>query len=79
MLQFLVKGKTKKKGEFSTKGPRISRKAKGKGKEDEPCTPSASTDGEEYEGHDNHSEFLYHQSENSELEANPHAALMESF
>lgn len=47
MLQFLVKGKTKKKGEYSSRYPCISRKDKGKANEDKPHIPPGSTGGEE--------------------------------
>lgn len=79
MLQFLVKGKTKKKRQFSFTGPNISRKNKEKAKEDEPHTLPRSTIGEEHEEHDNHSKFSHHHLENSKQEYNPHVSLIESF
>lgn len=69
MLQFLVKGKMKKKTKSSSKGPRISRKDKIKKKEDEHYPPPRSTGGEVHEDHDNRSEFSNFQSENLDLKA----------
>lgn len=54
-------------------------KDKGKKKEDEAYTTPRSIGGEDHDEHGNRSKFLNRQSENSELETNPHAALLESF
>lgn len=55
MLQFLIKEQTKKKREFSSRGPCIPGKDKGKRKENEPHTPPGRTGGEEHDEHDSHS------------------------